>query len=122
MALRLLLVDDNRRFLDAARDVLEREGIDVVGTASTSTETLLLVDELQPDVVLIDIVLGEDSGFDLAQRLTEGTNDRHDARVILISAYPEAEFVDLIAGSPAVGFVPKARLSAQAVSNALGSS
>ena len=70
MALRLLIVDDNHRFLKAARDLLEREGMTVVGVASTSADALRYADELQPDVALVDIVLGEESGLDLAQRLT----------------------------------------------------
>ena len=116
MALRVLLVDDNRHFLEAARDLLEREGVDVVGTASTSAETLRLVEQLQPNVVLVDIDLGAESGFDLASRLAAVT----DACICLISAYSEAEFADLIAASPADGFVPKAELSAEAISNLLG--
>ena len=116
MAQRYLLVDDNLGFLEAARDLLEGEGVDVVGVASTSGETLRLVAQLQPDVVLVDVDLGEESGFDLASRLAIVTAD---TRVVLISAYPEAEFADLIAASGAIGFVSKAELSAQAVSNLL---
>ena len=69
MALRLLIVDDNQRFLEAARDLLEREGMTVVGVASTSSDALRYANELQPDVALVDIVLGDESGVDLAQRL-----------------------------------------------------
>jgi DNA-binding NarL/FixJ family response regulator len=116
MAQRYLLVDDNRGFLEAARDLLERQGVDVVGVASTSAETLRLVAQLRPDVVLVDIDLGDESGIDLASRLAMGTGD---TRIVLISAYPEAEFADLVAASGAVGFVSKAELSAQAVSNLL---
>jgi two-component system, NarL family, nitrate/nitrite response regulator NarL len=117
MTQRYLLVDDNRGFLEAARDLLEREGIEVVGVASTSAETLRLVAQLHPDVVVVDVDLGEESGFDLASRLATGTAV---TRIVLISAYPEAEFADLVAASGAVGFVSKAELSAQAVSNLLG--
>jgi DNA-binding NarL/FixJ family response regulator len=114
--LRLFLADDNRHFLAAARDLLEREGIEVVGAASTSAETLRLVGQLRPDVVLVDIDLGDECGFDLAARLAAGS----DARIVLISTYSEAEIAELIAASPAAGYVPKAELSAQTVSNLLG--
>jgi DNA-binding NarL/FixJ family response regulator len=69
VALRLLIVDDSLPFLEAARAVLGREGITVVGVASTSAEAVRLVEELRPDVTLVDIDLGTDSGFDLARQL-----------------------------------------------------
>jgi len=115
MARRFLIVDDNAHFLGAARDLLEREGVSVVGVASTGAEALRLVRELQPDVILVDVDLGDESGFDLAQRLAAGEA----APVVLISAYPEAEFAELITASSAVGFVSKSELSASAVSEVL---
>jgi DNA-binding NarL/FixJ family response regulator len=114
--LRMVIVDDNGHFLDAARTVLEDEGIDVVGVARNSAEAIRVAAELQPDVILVDVDLGEESGFDLVQRLAAS----EDARTVLISAYPESELADLIAASPAAGFVSKAVLSARAVSNLLG--
>ena len=114
-ALRIVIVDDNRHFLDAARNVLEQEGVTVVGIATTSAEALPLAEALHPDVILVDVDLGEESGFDLAQRLSAAVN----SSVVLISAYPESELADLIAASPAVGFVSKSELSARAVSNLL---
>jgi DNA-binding NarL/FixJ family response regulator len=115
MVLRILIVDDNQQFLDAARNVLEQEGVTVVGVASTSAEALQLAGEVRPDAILVDIDLGEESGFDLARRLA-AVGGPH---VVLTSAYPEAELADLIAASPAVGFVPKSRLSARVVSDVL---
>jgi DNA-binding NarL/FixJ family response regulator len=105
--IRCLIVDDNQPFLDAARLLLEREGVAVVGVATTSAEALRLDEELRPDVVLVDIRLGDESGFDLA-RLLRGT-------VILISSSAPSEYADGIAASPAAGFIPKAQLSASAV-------
>jgi two-component system, NarL family, nitrate/nitrite response regulator NarL len=64
--------------------LLEREGIAVVGTTTTSADALRLEQELQPAVVLVDIRLDGESGFDLARRLR--------ARVILISTHAESEY------------------------------
>lgn len=114
--LRMVIVDDNGHFLEAARTVLEDDGIDVVGVARTSAEALRLAAALQPDVVLVDVDLGGESGLDLAQQLAASEN----ARIVLISAYPESDLADLIAVSPAVGFVPKSQLSARAVVRLLG--
>ena len=117
VALRCLLVDDSSGFLDAARVLLERQGIDVVGAASTGDEALRLVGELQPDVALVDIDLGRESGFNLARRLALETSLH---RVILISTHSEADFADLIAESPAIGFLSKSQLSATAIHELLG--
>jgi CheY-like chemotaxis protein len=113
--LRILIVDDSRHFLDAARGVLEQDGITVVGVASTSAEALQLAGNLRPDGILVDIDLGEESGLDLARELASSRA----APVVLISAYPESDLSDLIAGSPAVGFLSKADLSAGAVTSLL---
>jgi DNA-binding NarL/FixJ family response regulator len=110
MTLRSLLVDDNARFLAAARELLEREGMEVVGVASTIDDATRLVGTLRPDVCLVDIDLGDESGFDLARQLAE--REDRGPRVVLISAYPERDFTDMIADSPAIGFLPKPELSA----------
>jgi DNA-binding NarL/FixJ family response regulator len=114
--LRLLIVDDSRQFLDAARDVLEGDGLKVVGSASASAEAMQLTQELQPDVILVDVDLGEESGFELAECLIATVS----APVLLISVYPEMELADLLAASPASGFVGKSDLSASAIRRALG--
>lgn len=114
MVSRCLIVDDNARFLAVARTSLERDGLEVVGTASTVADALAQADRLHPDVVLVDIALGAESGFDLTRRLVE----RHPhlrARVVLISTRREEDYADLIALSPAAGFVWKAQLSGGAV-------
>jgi DNA-binding NarL/FixJ family response regulator len=111
VALRCLIVDDNGGFRDAARSLLEREEIEVVGTASSSAEALSRVAELHPEVVLVDIALGAESGFDLARELARDGGPK----LILISTHSEMDFVDLITASPAVGFIAKSELSARAV-------
>jgi two-component system, NarL family, nitrate/nitrite response regulator NarL len=114
MPMRCLIVDDNQSFLEAARVLLEREGLTVAGVASTCAEALRQAETLRPDVVLVDISLGEESGLDLAQRLVEEDLGAG-ATVVLISTCAEADFAELIAGSRAAGFIPKAELSASAI-------
>jgi CheY-like chemotaxis protein len=114
----LLLVDDNRDFLEAARGLLEREGITVADVASTSDEAVERVHQLQPDVALVDIDLGGESGFELAYRLASDAAGAS-MRLILISSHDETDFEDLIKASPAVGFLPKPRLSARAIHDIL---
>jgi DNA-binding NarL/FixJ family response regulator len=111
---RCLIVDDSLQFLTAARGWLEREEIAVVGVASTVAQALQLAQELHPDVVLVDIDLGGESGFELASQLQRNTGV-DSSRVILISAYAEEDYAELIAASPAVGFLPKTALSGQRI-------
>jgi two-component system, NarL family, nitrate/nitrite response regulator NarL len=113
MTVRALIVDDNREFLQAAREMLEREGINVVAVASTGAQALSSAGEHDPDVVLLDIGLGDESGFDVAMQLTAAGGRAR--RIVLISARSEEDLQDLIDQSPAIGFVAKSRLSAPAI-------
>ena len=112
--LRCLIVDDTAQFLIAARGLLERQGISVVGVAWNSAEALEQVVELQPDVTLVDIDLGGESGFELARKLVDESRPAS-PRVILISTHAEGDYADLIAASPAVGFLSKSAVSAGAI-------
>ena len=112
VGLSCLIVDDNSAFLDAAATLLEREGLTVSGTALTGDEAVRLTRELDPDVVLVDINLGAESGLELTHRLV-GTDSR--PTVILISTHAYSDYADLIGETPAAGFVPKAELSASAI-------
>jgi DNA-binding NarL/FixJ family response regulator len=116
--MRCLLVDDNEAFIETARRVLDRDGVMVTGTASNIAEALRQASELQPDVVLADVILGDESGFDLARRLAE--SHARDLAVIMISSDTEDDYADLVAESPAVGFLPKDELSADGIRRLLG--
>ncbi|HLH58266.1 MAG TPA: response regulator [Streptosporangiaceae bacterium] len=117
MPLRCLLVDDNEAFLETASVLLEREGLTVVGVASSIAEALRQAHALRPDLILVDIGLGTESGFTLA-RLLDGNGQRAD--VILISTGAEADYAELIAESPAAGFMAKSELSASRIGLILG--
>jgi CheY-like chemotaxis protein len=112
--LRCLIVDDNLRFGEEARSLLEQEGISVVGIAASGDEALRLTEALRPDLVLVDIRLGGESGFDVARRLVDGSNSEPPA-IIFISTYDEREFSTRIAASPALGFIAKSTLSADRI-------
>jgi DNA-binding NarL/FixJ family response regulator len=114
MPLRCLIVDDNLGFLDAARLLLEQEGLQVVGVATSGDEALRAVAELRPDVTLLDIDLGGESGFDVARRLADD-RDSGPGQLILISTHSEEDLVDLIEESPAIGFLGKTALSATTI-------
>jgi DNA-binding NarL/FixJ family response regulator len=109
-------VDDNPAFLSSARNLLERQGLAVVGVAANVSECLRRVDQLAPDVILVDIDLGTDNGFELVRRLARrGIR----ADVIFISMHVADDYADLIAASGAAGFVSKTELSRATIERTL---
>jgi DNA-binding NarL/FixJ family response regulator len=118
VSVRVLVVDDSPAFLDAASRVLRGEGMSVVGTAATRAEALSRTQEMEPDVALVDIDLGSESGLELSRQLATVTDSRR-TRIILISTHSADDFADLIAAFPVLGFLPKSRLSARAIEELL---
>jgi DNA-binding NarL/FixJ family response regulator len=117
--IRCLLVDDNAAFLEAASLLLQREGVNVVGVASNTAEALQQTHVLQPDVILVDIGLGDENGFDLARLLSRDEQGSR-ADVIMVSTRSETDYVDLIAESAVAGFLAKSHLSALQIGRVLG--
>lgn len=116
--LRCMIVDDSPYFLNAARCLLEGEGIMVVGVASDSAQALQQATQLRPDIALVDIDLGSESGLELADRLRHETGPSPPP-VILISSHAEDEYADLIVASRALGFLAKTALSSGAIHDLL---
>jgi DNA-binding NarL/FixJ family response regulator len=117
--IRVVIVDDNPEFRLSATRLLEHQGLRIVGAAATSADAVRSVRELRPDVTLVDVELGAESGFDVAEALHD-VDGEGQALVILISTYAEPDLTDMIEASPAVGFLAKSALSASAISAALG--
>ena len=116
-AITCLIVDDSPEFLQAAGQLLADDGITVVGFAATSDQAVNATLALAPDVALVDIDLGAESGFDVAQRLARLPNGG--PSVILISAESGTELSELLDGSGALGFVSKTDLSGDAIGKLL---
>ncbi len=119
MSRRCLIVDDNPLYLSEARDLLQRQGISIVGVASTSGDALAIAASDRPDVALVDVDLGVESGLDVARALAMSDEP---VPVILISAYAEKDLRELLDDSPAVGFLPKSVVSRAAIDDLLGDS
>ncbi|HZN84464.1 MAG TPA: response regulator transcription factor [Mycobacterium sp.] len=119
--MRCLIVDDSADFVEAACGLLECEGITVVGVASTSADALRLFAESRPDVTLVDINLGGESGFELAEQLHR-TGGPSPSPVILISTHAAQDYTDMIETSPAVGFLSKSALTCGAIHDLVGES
>jgi len=117
--MRCLIVDDSADFRDAASAMLERAGISVVGKASNSAEALRYYEDLHPDVALVDIDLGGEDGFALAELLDRVSATSTTLAVILVSTYAESDLEEMIDASPAVGFLQKFSLSPDAIRDLL---
>jgi DNA-binding NarL/FixJ family response regulator len=109
--LRCVIVDDSPRLLSASKALLERQGVAVVGFASSGDEAAGAIARTRPDVALVDLDLGPESGLDVVARLVAETG----TPCILISTHDQADFAELIEASPALGFIGKADLSGDRV-------
>jgi CheY-like chemotaxis protein len=101
-------------FLEAASRLLERQGVAVVGVASTKAEALANVRELEPEVTIVDVDLNGESGFDLCWELA-ATSDEAPTSTILASTRSESDLAALVAVTPVLGFISKSELSATAI-------
>ena len=108
-----LIVDDSPQFFEAARQLLTDDGITVVGFAATAEQAVNETLALRPDVALVDVDLGTESGFDVARRLAGLPHGG--PPVVLISAESGSELAELVDGSGALGFVSKTDLSGDAI-------
>ncbi|NYG54976.1 response regulator [Nocardioides perillae] len=89
--IRVLVVDDDFMVARIHRGFVERTpGFEVVGVAHNAAEALVAVEELAPDLVLLDVYLPDVLGLDLLQQMREV---KPDVDVIVISAAREAETV-----------------------------
>ena len=111
-----MLVDDSAEFLASAARLLESQGFEIVGVATSSGEALELVRTLKPDLALVDIELADEDGVALSQELETSVPA---TRVVLISAYEQDDVSELTAGSRA-RFLPKSELGAEAIASLLG--
>src|SRR4051794_41957786 len=114
MPIRCLIVDDNSGFRQEMGGLLKEQGLEVVGGAASAAEALQQIAELRPDVALIDIDLGPDSGLALASRLSEARGPAV-PNVILIPTHDGGAFAELIERKSALCIPPKTGLSAVAL-------
>jgi CheY-like chemotaxis protein len=104
---RVLVVDDEPAFRDAARQLLERRGYAVVAEAGSAASALDGVASFAPDAVLLDVRLGEDDGFEVCRSLTR---TRPGLAVLLVSTDDHYQYGERVASCGARGFVSKMRL------------
>jgi CheY-like chemotaxis protein len=105
---RLLIVDDHEGFRSIARSLLASEGFDVAGEVGDGESAVEAVEELHPDVVLLDVHLPGIDGFEVARRLA-ALDDA--PAVVLTSTRGKGTYQDRLANCPVRGFIAKDNLS-----------
>ena len=104
-SVRVLIVDDQVPFRRAAQAVVEStDAFVVVGAFETAEQGMAAVDDLRPDLILMDVNLPGVDGVEASRRLRLL---HPDLVVILLSSYDEAEFADLTQHCGAAAYVPK---------------
>lgn len=110
----VVIVDDHAPFRVSARKLLEGEGYEVVGEAGDAATAVATVDALRPEVVLLDVVLPDASGLEIADRLVASG-----AKVVLVSSRDRGDLGGRLRRTRAAGFIPKDELSAETLAELL---
>jgi DNA-binding NarL/FixJ family response regulator len=106
----VLIVDDHEGFRRFARRLLEAGGLDVIGEAADGASAVAAAHELDPDLVLLDVMLPDDDGFAVAERIAQTR-----ARVVLTSSHAQDDLGARLARTSARGFLRKDDLTAEAL-------
>ena len=110
---RILIVDDHPSFRATAKTLLTADGFDVVGEAADGATALEAIEELRPDLVLLDVQLPDMDGFAVIEAVLERNGDA--PKVVLTSSHDAADFGSIVPRCGAAAFIPKAELTGAAL-------
>jgi YesN/AraC family two-component response regulator len=114
---RVFVADDEPEFREWLRSLLENsEDFRLVGEAKTGTEAIYLIPSVLPDLVIADIYMPEPDGLEVARYVKRHFSG---VKAILVSAYEERVYERLAKEEGALAFIPKAKLSLNALRQAL---
>lgn len=103
--IRVLLADDHAHVRQAISRVLQQTpNIQVIGEAETGLQTLRLIEQLKPDLAIVDISMPEMDGIDVAEQLQISHNPTH---ILILSAYASTEFGRLALDLNVAGYMLK---------------
>ena len=110
-SIRLLLADDNLEILDALVDMLQPAYV-IAATLSSGASVLAQAPSLNPDLIILDISLGDMAGFEVARRLKKAGVQ---AKVMFLTVHENIDFVRAAFDVGAVGYVFKSRISSDLI-------
>jgi CheY-like chemotaxis protein len=115
MVLRVVLVDDDRRFCATARRALEAEGVAVLAEVADGADAVAAVEKWCPDVVLVDVRMPGVDGLEVARRL----RGKAGATVVILISTLEVDHGHLLAEGLVAGYIPKDALSLASITELL---
>ncbi|MEE8583467.1 MAG: response regulator transcription factor [Acidobacteriota bacterium] len=105
MSTRVLLADNHKLFRQALRALLEQEpGISVVAEAEDGVSAIQQVRDLQPDVVIMDVVMPCLNGIEATRRILSA---HPEVKVIALSLHEDTRFVEAMLSARAKGYLMK---------------
>jgi DNA-binding NarL/FixJ family response regulator len=102
--IKILIVEDYKKIAEAWSDILTKKGYDVVGICSGEEQALNKVEELNPDIVLMDINLQEGNGLGCTKSLKSSLLN---CKVIALSMYNDQKHLEEMVNAGALGYVTK---------------
>lgn len=103
---RILTADDSVKILDCVAEILGKD-YDIVGSVSNGGSVCAEVERLRPDLIILDISMGEYSGIDVARQLQEQGYSGH---ILFLTVHEDIEFVNAAFGAGGHGYVLKTRM------------
>ena len=105
MAITILIVDDHEIVREGLRALIEKQAdMKVVGEAGDGMTAVRLVRELKPDVVVMDVCMGQMDGIDATRRIA---NETSDTKIVVLSMYLRQSFVKETLKAGALAYVLK---------------
>src|SRR5215831_10025498 len=105
--LRVLLADDNPAILDVVKQMLQKD-FHVVGAIDQGSAVIREAPALNPDVLVLDISMGELNGFEITRQLKL---DQCPTKIIFLTVHEELEFIRAAFDAGASGYVFKSRMN-----------
>ena len=106
---RLLCIDDSPDMLEILVDLLESESeFQIVGTLSSGSLAVTEATNFNPDIILLDVGLGDMTGFTVADHLR---NAGCSAKIVFLSVHESPEFIQAAEKRGAAGYVFKSQIT-----------
>jgi DNA-binding NarL/FixJ family response regulator len=105
--LRVLLADDNPAMLEVVKCMLQKE-FNIVGTLKQASVVVREAPEINPDVLVLDISMGELNGFEITRQLRR---EKCALKIIFLTVHEELEFIRAAFEAGASGYVFKSRMN-----------